>query len=256
MISEDGMKLVEFVNNSFSTSIKSALEKQSKEKRRINSRKYIEKNRQKTARKSVKAVNSKPKVTGNKSQSQRLQQNRFYNHMTTSVDESQCLPPWPAFDNGYTILPGCTVPETSLVFPPAFTPQQGGYQSRLPVAMTQSTLDLEQMLQTLIDPQIPVSLPTQFTAPFETTVDYPIDRIDSFSESRPLSPYNNSNLSPYNNSNVSDKEYLEDLMIDQLESSPASAYESSPIGSCVPSPANRVCDSQMSYAMYEHLPYH
>ena len=248
MISEDGMKLVEFVNNSFSTSIKSALEKQSKEKRRINSRKYIEKNRQKTARKSVKAVNNKPKVTGNKSQSQRLQQNRFYNHLTTSIDESQCLPPWPAaFDNGYTILPGCTVPET-LVFPPTFTPQQGGYQSRLPVAraMTQSTLDLEHVLQTLIEPQVPVSLPTQFTTPFETTVDY---AVDTFSDhSRPLSPYNNSN--------ISDKEYLEDLMIDQFGSSPASTYSSSPNGSCVPSPANRVCDSQMSYAMYEHLPYH
>jgi len=248
MISEDGMKLVEFVNNSFSTSIKSALEKQSKEKRRINSRKYIEKNRQKTARKSAKAVNNKPKVTGNKSQSQRLQQNRFYNHLTASVDESQCLPPWPAFDNGYTILPGCTVPETSLVFPQAFTPQQNGYQSQLPIAMTQSTLDLEQIIQTLIEPQVPVSLPTQFTAPFETTVEYPIDNIDTFSDhSRPLSPYNNSN--------ISDKEYLEDLMIDQLESSPASSY-SSPIGSCVPSPANRVCDSQISYAMYEHVPYH
>lgn len=240
MISEDGMKLVEFVNNSFSTSIKSALEKQSKEKRRINSRKYIEKNRQKTARKSVKAVNNKPKVTGNKSQSQRLQQNRIYNHLANSIEDSQCLPPWPAFDNGYTI-------ETSLIFPPAFAPQQVGYQSRLPIAMTQSTLDLEHMLQTLTEPQVPVSLPTQFTAPFETTVDYPID---TFSDnSRPLSPYNNSN--------VSDKEYLEDLMIDQLESSPASMYSSSsPIGSCVPSPANRVCDSQMSYAMYESLPYH
>lgn len=247
MISEDGMKLVEFVNNSFSTSIKSALEKQSKEKRRINSRKYIEKNRQKTARKSVKAVTNKPKVTGNKSQSQRLQQNRFYNQLTTSMDENQCLPPWPAFDNGYTILPGCTVPETSLLFPP-FTPQQSSYQSRLPPvahAMTQSALDLDQMLQTMIEPQVPVSLPTQFTTPFETTVDYAVDTFSP--QSRPLSPYNNSN--------ISDKEYLEDLMIDQLESSPAS-YSSSPNGSCVPSPANRVCDSQISYAMYEHLPYH
>lgn len=244
MISEDGMKLVEFVNNSFSTSIKSALEKQSKEKRRINSRKYIEKNRQKTARKSVKAVNNKPKVTGNKSQSQRLQQNRYYNHLTNTNDESRCLPPWPAFDNGYTILPGCVAPET-LVFPPSFAPQQS-LQSQMPVAMTQSTLDFEQLLQTFVEPQVPVSLPTQFTpAPFETTVDYPID---TFSDhSRPLSPYNNSN--------ISDKEYLEDLMIDQLESSPASAYSSSPIGSCVPSPANRVCDSQM-YPMYEPIPYH
>lgn len=236
---DTGLKLFEFVNNSFSNTIKSALEKQSKDKRKVNCRKYIEKNRQKTCRKSLKTVN-KPKVAvSGKNTSRKLQQNRL---QQKSFNDSQYLPPWPAFDNGYTILPGAGIHDPSLLLP-AGAPLQGCD------AITQSTLDLDQMLQSFLAPPatVPVSTIPVTTAPFETTVDYTIDCYSD--HSRPLSPYDNQDLT----SNISEKD-LEDLMIDQLQGSPGSGYSSS--ASCVPSP-HRICEPQimppMGYSVYEDI---
>lgn len=232
------MKLFEFVNNSFSNTIKSALEKQNKDKRKVNCRKYIEKNRQKTCRKSTKNA-VKPKVAGVKSQSRKLQQNRF---QEKSYNENQCLPPWPAFDNGYTIVPG-NVQDTSFLLP---TPlgSQLAHQG-----CDASSLDIDQMLQNFLAPPVTVPVPVS-TAPFETTVDYNIETCYS-DHSRPLSPYDSAELT----SNISEKD-LEDLMIDQLQGSPGSGYSSSPMASCVPSP-HRPCDSQllppMGYPVYEDM---
>lgn len=239
---DTGLKLFEFVNNSFSNTIKSALEKQSKDKRKVNCRKYIEKNRQKTCRKSLKTA--KPKVTGAKSQSRKLQQNRL---QEKSYSDNQCLPPWPAFDNGYTILPG-SVQDSSFLLPTSLGSQlvhQGCD------AITQSSLDLDQMLQQFLSPPVTGPVPTipVTTAPFETTVDYTIECCSD--HSRPLSPYDSAELT----SNISEKD-LEDLMIDQLQGSPGSGYSSSPMASCVPSP-HRICEPQMlppmGYPVYDDV---
>jgi len=245
---DSGLKLFEFVNNSFSNTIKSALEKQSKDKRKVNCRKYIEKNRQKNCRKSLKTVKPKIAGNGNKSQSRRLQQSKF---QEKSYNEGECrLPPWPAFDNGYTILPGA-VQDSSLLLPTSLAPQLP-YQGCN--AMTQSTLDLDQMLQNFLGPPVVAPVPTLpnvpvTTAPFETTVDYTIECYSD--HSRPLSPYDNTELT----SNISEKD-LEDLMIDQLQASPGSGYSTSPMASCVPSP-RRTCEPQMmppmGYPVYEDM---
>lgn len=238
---DTGLKLFEFVNNSFSNTIKSAFEKQSKDKRKVNCRKIIEKNRRKTCRKPLKPV--KPKVAGAKSQSRRLQQNRFED----KCSENQCLPPWPAFDNGYTILPS-GIPESSFLMPTSLGSQLAHQGCD---AITQSTLDLDQMLQNFLSPPVtaPVSVVPVTTAPFETTVDYTIECYSD--HSRPLSPYDSAELT----SNISEKD-LEDLMIDQLQGSPGSGYSSSPMASCVPSP-RRTCEPQllppMGYPVYEDL---
>ena len=239
---DTGLKLFEFVNNSFSNTIKSALEKQSKDKRKVNCRKYIEKNRQKTCRKSFKTA--KPKVAGAKNQSRKLQENRL---QEKGYSENQCLPPWPAFDNGYTVLPG-TVQDSSFLLPTSLGSQLAHQGCD---AITQSTLDLDQMLQQFLAPPVTVSMPTApvTTAPFETTVDYTIECYSD--HSRPLSPYDSAELT----SNISEKD-LEDLMIDQLQGSPGSGYSSSPMASCVPSP-HRICEPQMlppmGYPVYEDM---
>ena len=197
MISEDGkldgklegknqpqLQLVKFNDTSFSASIESALEKLSKEKRGIYSRKYIEKKGrqkrgQKSARKLVKVAVTELEVTdttASKSQSQRLQlYNRRRNH-PSPIDESQCQP-GPAFDSGYISLPASTraVSEASLSLSPAFVDQ--GLS-----VYTQSTLDLEQVLQTLVSSVSQIKAAPQF----ETTLDHP-----TADQSRLISPDNN-----------------------------------------------------------------
>ena len=240
---DTGLKLFEFVNNSFSNTIKSAFEKQSKDKRKVNCRKYIEKNRRKTCRKPLRPV--KPKVVGAKNQSRKLQENR-----EKCYSENQCLPPWPAFDNGYTILPG-GIQESSFILPTSLGSQLAHQGCD---ALTQSTLDLDQMLQNFLLPPVTAPVPAipVSTAPFETTVDYTIECYSD--HSRPLSPYDSAELT----SNISEKD-LEDLMIDQidqLQGSPRSGYSSSPMASCVPSP-RRTCEPQLlpplGYPVYEDM---
>ena len=238
---DTGLKLFEFVNNSFSNTIKSALEKQSKDKRKVNCRKYIEKNRQKTCRK---LKNVKPKAAGAKSQSRKLQQNRLQDK---SYSENQCLPPWPAFDNGYTIVPS-GMQDSSFILPTSLGSQLGPNGCDV---MTQTTLDFDQVLQQFLAPPVTAPMPTVpvTAAPFETTVDYSVECYSD--HSRPLSPYDSADLT----SNISEKD-LEDLMIDQLQGSPGSGYSTSPMASCVPSP-HRTCESQllppMGYPVYEDM---